>query len=199
MPTALIGSATKPHSHFGAFPLRSIPASAHSHLGAFPLGTFSRLGRGRRRDEAVPLRPRLRGRKVLTALMSTGTQSTHITPEVRRVSSECPLVHAGTHSSPEYAASRSRGAHIGTGTRWTALGSPPTSRAHRHRDCTGLTPSPAFPHRHRHWPTRLVAHIGTGSATQQRSSTCCNNERLLQLLRCVSTPVSTSVSTREYP
>ncbi len=163
MPTALIGSATRPHSHFGAFPLRSIPASAHSHLGAFPLGTFSRYGRGagsararRRRDEAVPLRPRLHGRKVLTARMSTGTQSTHITPEVPRVSSECPRLHAGTRSTPEYAASRSRGAHIGTGTRRTALGSPPISRPHRAPGpaaCTGLTPSPAFPHPHRHWPT----------------------------------------------
>ena len=63
MPTALIGSATRPHSHCGAFPLRSMPASAHSHLGVLPLGAFSRLGRGadsararRRRDEAVPLR-----------------------------------------------------------------------------------------------------------------------------------------------
>jgi hypothetical protein len=80
------GGETK-RFRFGAFPLRSMPASAHSHLGAFPLGAVSRLGRGadsararRRRDEAVPLRPRLRGRKVLTALMSTGTQSTHHHP-----------------------------------------------------------------------------------------------------------------------
>ena len=64
------GGETK-RFRFGAFPLRSMPASAHSHLGAFPLGAFFRLGRGadsararRRRDEAVPLRPRLHGRQV---------------------------------------------------------------------------------------------------------------------------------------
>ena len=161
---------------------------------------FSRLGRGadsararRRRDEAVPLRPRLHGRKVLTARMSTGTQSTHITPEVPRVPSEYPRLHAGTpllpNPRPRVAAVRTSApgpaglhwahprlvAHTGTGTAW----------AH---PLAGLPASaPALAH-----PT---AHIGTGSATQQRSRTCCNNERLLQLLRCESTRESTPVST----
>jgi hypothetical protein len=146
---------------------------------------FSRLGRGadsararRRRDEAVPLRPRLHGRKVLTARMSTGTQSTHITPEVPRVPSEYPRLHAGTPLLPN---PRPRVAAVRTS-------APGPAGLHWAHPLAGLPASaPALAH-----PT---AHIGTGSATQQRSRTCCNNERLLQLLRCESTRESTPVST----
>jgi hypothetical protein len=135
---------------------------ANSHLGRshppWRLGSF-------------PLRPRSGQCACATAARRSGSTST---------TSSRPQ---GTHSTHEYGYSEyspsplrsaecAQSAHVSTrvltvlpNTRprvrfahrhrdpRTALGSPPTSRPHRHRDCTGLTPD--CPHRHRHWPTRL--------------------------------------------
>jgi hypothetical protein len=176
MPTALIGSATRPHSHFGAFPLRSIPASAHSHFGAFPSAHVS--------TRVLTVLPNTRPRVAAVRTSAPGPAGLHWAHPRLPTSAPGPAgLHwahprlptsapgpAGLHwAHPRLVAHIGTGtawahprlvAHIGTGTRRTALGSPPTSRPHRHRDCMGSPPRrpscirtgtgpPDCPHRHR--------------------------------------------------
>ena len=121
-------------------PASAFPASAHSRLGAFPLGTFSRLGRGagsararRRRDEAVPLRPRLRGHQVAVGAHEYGYSRYSPSPLHGR--------QVRTHSTHEYGYSRYspsplHGHQVAAGTRGT-LGRNATRRCRGGADRAG--------------------------------------------------------------
>ena len=109
MPTALIGSATRPYSHFGAFPLRSIPASAHSHFGAFPSAHVS--------TRVLTVLPNTRPRVAAVCTSALGPAGLHWAhPRL--------VAHIGTGT----ALGSPPTAHIGTGTG-------PPDCPHRHREC----------------------------------------------------------------